>query len=86
MPSSSARRADTAAYRLDYEDDDLVIRIPSALLSRDRVSQFLDYLILEQGSRELGLSEDEIAGLAREAKRSTWERLRPMVEEKRRGR
>ena len=85
MPGTSARRANVAAYRLDYEEDDLVIRIPSALLNRDRVSQFLDYLILEQGSRELGLTEDEVTGLAREAKRSAWERLRPMVEEKRRG-
>lgn len=85
MPSSSARRGDSAAYRLDYEEDDLVIRIPSALLDRNRVSQFLDYLILEQGSRELGLTEDEVAGLAREAKHSAWERLRPMAEEARRG-
>lgn len=85
MPGSPARRDDAAAYRLDYEENDLVIRIPSALLSQDRVSQFLDYLILEQGSRELGLTEDEVAALAREAKRSAWERLRPMVEETRRG-
>jgi hypothetical protein len=86
MPGNRARSTDASAYRLDYENDDLVIRIPSALLSRDRVSQFLDYLILEQGSRELALTEGEIADLAREAKRSSWERLRPMVEEKRRGR
>lgn len=85
MPGSYARRDDAAAYRLAYEEDDLVIRIPSTLISRDRVSQFLDYLILEQGSRELGLTDDEVTGLAREAKRSAWERLRPMVEEKRRG-
>jgi hypothetical protein len=85
MAGSPARRDDAAAYHLDYEENDLVIRIPSALLDRDRVSQFLDYLILEQGSRELGLTEDEVAGFARAAKRSAWERLRPMVEEKRRG-
>lgn len=85
MATSPARRDEAPGYRLDYENDDLVIRIPSTLLSRDRVSQFLDYLILEQGSRELNLGEDEIAGLAKEAKRSAWDRLRPMVEEKRRG-
>lgn len=73
--SSPAYRAEAPGYRLEYEDDNLVIRIPSSLLSRDRVSQFLDYLILEQGSRELGLSASEIAGLSKEAKRSTWERL-----------
>jgi hypothetical protein len=84
MPAGPARRA--AAYRLDYEDDDLVIRIPSALVSQDRVSRFLDYLILEQGSRELDLSEAEVTELAREANRSAWQRLRPMVEEKLRGR
>ncbi|HKP76639.1 MAG TPA: hypothetical protein VJT67_14010 [Longimicrobiaceae bacterium] len=84
MPSTPAKRAEPA-YRVDYEDEDLVIRIPSTLISRDRVSQFLDYLILEQGSRELNLSDEEIAELAAEAKRSSWQRLRPMVEEKLRG-
>lgn len=49
MFGSPARRDDAAAYRLDCEENDLVIRIPSALPNRDRVSQFLDYLILEQG-------------------------------------
>jgi len=86
MPSGSVKRVDAAAYRLDFEDDDLVIRIPSTLLSRDRVSQFLDYLILEQGSGELNVPDEKIAEWAAEAKRSAWQRLRPMVEEKLRGR
>jgi len=74
------------AYRFAYDNDDLVIRVPRDAISPDKVSRFFDYLLLEEASRELNFSEAEIEALSDEVDRAAWERLRPMVEEKRRGR
>lgn len=74
------------AFRFAYDDDDLVIRVPKGLITPDRVSRFFDYLLLEEGSRELTFSDEEIAALSDEVDKAAWERLRPMVEEKRLGR
>ena len=46
----------------------------------------LDYIFLENVRRKASLSEAEVAALAKDANRSAWARLRPMVEEKLRGR
>jgi len=74
------------AYRFDYDEDDLVIRVPRDAISPDKVSRFFDYLLLEAGSRELNLTDEEIEAFADEADKAAWERIRPMVEEKLRGR
>jgi hypothetical protein len=74
------------AYSFAYDDDDLVIRVPRDVISPDKVSRFFDYLLLEEVSRELNFSQEEITALSDEVDKVAWERLRLMVEEKLRGR
>ena len=74
------------AFRMDFDDDDLVIRVPRDAVSPEKASRCFDYLLLESGSRELKLSEEEVEAIANEADKAAWERIRPMVEEKVRGR
>jgi hypothetical protein len=76
----------TTAVRYDEQDGDLVIRVPLDSISRENVSRFLDYLLVESVSRKFEMSDDEIAVFAEEVDKAAWERLRPMVEEKLRGR
>jgi hypothetical protein len=71
-----------APYRVEHKDNEIIIRFSSDLLSRDEVIDILDCALLQKHARELALSDDEIAELAKEANRSMWERLRPMVEQK----
>ncbi|HVG44483.1 MAG TPA: hypothetical protein VM890_07125 [Longimicrobium sp.] len=80
------RVVDVLPYHVEHQGNEIVIRFSSDLLSREEVIEVLDYALLQKHARELALSDDEIAELAKEAKRSMWERLRPMVEEKLRGR
>jgi len=73
-------------YRVDQQGKEIVIRVSSDLMSREEMVDLLDYIFLENVRQKASLSEAEIAALAKEVKRSVWERVRPMVEEKLRGR
>jgi hypothetical protein len=73
-------------YRVDQQGKELVIRVSSDLMSREEMMDLLDYIFLENVRRKASLSEAEVAALAKDANRSAWARLRPMVEEKLRGR
>ncbi|MFL5539682.1 MAG: hypothetical protein ACJ8J0_11855 [Longimicrobiaceae bacterium] len=73
-------------YRVDEQGDEIVIRVSSGLMSREEMVDLLDYIFLENVRQKASLSGEEIEALAKEVKRSAWERLRPMVEEKLRGR
>jgi hypothetical protein len=73
-------------YRVDYQGDELVVRVSSDLMSREEMMDLLDYIFLENVRQKASLSDAEVEALAKEANRSAWERLRPMVEEKLRGR
>jgi hypothetical protein len=83
--NGSREKAVSTAFTFDYDGDDLVIRIPRDAISPDEVSRFFDYVLLEAGSRELSLSDDEIAAFANEADSAAWARLRPEVETRLRG-
>ena len=74
-----------AAYRVDYDGDDIVVRMRADLLSREDLSDFLDRMLMERLRRRASLNDDQIAELADEVDAAMWERLRPMVEEKLRG-
>ena len=74
------------AYRIDFDGDDIVLRMRADSMSRDDLSNFLDRILLEQLRRRASLNDEQIAELADELDRAVWERLRPMVEEKLRGR
>jgi hypothetical protein len=89
MTSTSSKQESmpaNIALRFDEQDGDYVIRVSRDAISRENVSRFFDYLMMEAGSRDFDLSEEEIAALADEVDKAAWERLRPMVEEKLRGR
>ena len=75
-----------APYRVDHQGAEIVIRVRADLFSSDELAEFLDWLCLESIRRRASLDEDQIAELADDVDGAMWERLRPMVEEKLRGR
>jgi hypothetical protein len=71
--------AATPAYRIDFEEQEIVVRLPRTLLNRDEVSKFLDYLELQAIRRRSELSQEQAETLAEEIDRSTWELLRSRI-------
>jgi hypothetical protein len=72
----------TRPYRVDHDGSEIIIRVRSDLISREEMINLLDSVLLQKFCEDLSLSEAEIEALAKEAKRSMWQRLRPMVEER----
>ncbi|HEX2092337.1 MAG TPA: hypothetical protein VHG28_08035 [Longimicrobiaceae bacterium] len=70
------------AYRIDIEDQDIVVRVRRDVLDREEVSRFLDYLELESIRRRSQLSEADAAVLAQEIDRGAWERTRVHAEDR----
>jgi hypothetical protein len=68
------------AYRIDVEEQDLVVRVRRDALDRDEVSRFLDFLELESIRRRSELTEEDAERLADEIDSSVWERYRSRVE------
>lgn len=64
------------AYRIDIEEQDIVVRVRRDVLGREEVSRFLDYLELESIRRRSQLSETDAADLADEVDREVWARVR----------
>lgn len=73
-------------YSVDVQEGQIVVRVDSDAISAEDVSDFLDYVYLESIRRKASLSDEQVATLADEVDRAAWKRLRPMVEEKLRGR
>jgi hypothetical protein len=69
-------------YRVEYQGNDLVVRVSSDLMSREEMIDLLDYIFLENVRQKASLSDAEVEAMAKDANRSAWERLRPMVEER----
>lgn len=67
-------------------DSGLVVHIPPELVDEPEVLSFLDYLFLKRIEQRSALTEEAAAELADQVDRAAWERVRPMVEEKLRGR
>jgi hypothetical protein len=72
----------TRPYRVDHDGSEIIIRVRSDLISREEMIDLLDFILLQKFCEDLSLSDAEIEALAKDAKRSIWQRLRPMVEEK----
>jgi len=70
------------AYRIDIEDQDLVVRVRRDVLNREEVSRFLDYLELESIRRRSQLSEADASALAQEIDRAAWERTRTHAQDR----
>jgi hypothetical protein len=64
------------AYRIDIEEQDIVVRVRRDMVGREEVSRFLDYLELESVRRRSQLSESDATALADEVDRAVWERVR----------
>jgi hypothetical protein len=69
------------AYRIDVEEQDLVVRVRRDVFDRDEISRFLDFLELETIRRRSDLSVEDAARLADEIDSSVWERYRSRVGE-----
>jgi hypothetical protein len=68
------------AYRIDADDQEIVVRLRRDVLDRDEVSRFLDYLELEAIRRRSRLSEANAAELADGVDGRAWEAIRPRIE------
>jgi hypothetical protein len=67
------------AYRIEVEEEDFVVRVRRNAVDRDRVSRFLDFLVLESIRERSELTEEDAALLADEIDASVWERNRSRV-------
>ncbi len=68
------------AYRIDVEEQDLVVRMRRDVLDREDISRFLDYLELASLRRRSALTEEDAARLADEVDRGAWNRHRRLAE------
>ena len=73
-------------YRVEHQGSEIVVRVNSELMSREEMMDLLDFIYLENIRQKASLSDAEIEQLSNEVKRSAWKKIRPMVEEKLRGR
>ena len=64
------------AYRIDVEEQDLVVRVRRDTIDREEVSRFLDFLELESIRRRSQLTEEDAGRLADEIDGQVWERIR----------
>jgi hypothetical protein len=70
------------AYKIDVRDDDgFTLNVPGGVLDRERVSRFLDYLILEAAREQSHLTPEEAAEIADDIDRAIWEQVRSEYEE-----
>lgn len=76
---TGARVMAEPAYRIDVEEQDLVVRLRRDVLDREEVSRFLDFLELESIRRRSELTEEDAALLADEIDASVWDRNRSRV-------
>ena len=59
------------AYRIDFDERDLVVRVSRDAVDPEQVSRFLDYLELES-IRRSDLSEEDARTLARDVDMAVW--------------
>ena len=67
------------AYRIDVEEDEVIVRLRRDALPREQMSRFLDFLELEAIRGRSGLTTEDAAVLADEVDQAVWERARAHV-------
>jgi hypothetical protein len=72
----------TPANRIDFEERDMVLRVPRELMGREEVSHFLEFLELESIRGRSELTEEDAAAIADDVDRAVWDRLRHRLEER----
>lgn len=79
MPTAALERA-APAFQIEEDGDDLVVRIPKSLASRDRLERWLAWMELEEIASRSQLTEEAAHELASEVKRAVWEANRHRFE------
>lgn len=69
------------AYRIDLEEQEVVVRLRRDSIDRDDVSRFLEFLELDSIRRRSQLTEADAAELADEIDHGVWERNRWRIAE-----
>ena len=70
------------AYMIDvHPDDGFTLDVQGGVLDRERVSRFLDYLILEAAREQSQLTPGDAAEIAREIDGAIWDQVRHDYEE-----
>jgi hypothetical protein len=70
----------TPAYQLDEDGEDYVVRIPTSMITRDRLERLLQWIEFEHLKRGSQLTEEDVAELAREVKHAVYLANRHRVE------
>jgi hypothetical protein len=73
MPAAAPEQ--TEACRIEEDGDDLVIRVPRSVVSRERVQALLDALVPGQVHGRTPANEEDAAQVTDEIRRAVWELL-----------
>jgi predicted transcriptional regulator len=73
MPAAAPEQ--TEVYRIEEDGDDLVIRVPRSVVSRERVQALLDALEPGQVHGRTPANEKDAARVTDEIRRAVWELL-----------
>lgn len=65
-----------APYSIDEDENDLIVRVPKWLVSRDRMLRFLELMEFKELRSRSELTEAEVAELSAEVKRAVAEAYR----------
>ncbi len=70
------------AYRIKENERDRkwIVEVDQDTVSREQISSFLDYLVVESLRKKSGLTEEDVDALAREMKQGAWERVSHLFE------
>lgn len=66
--------------QLEEEDENFVLRIPKAMVTRDQIQRFLDRLEFEHLTSKSQMTPQEAEELAREVKRAVYQANRHLFE------
>lgn len=66
----------TSAYNLAKENQEIVVRLNQEIFTEEKLTKFLEYLILENISASSQLNEEEAQKLANEIDAKVWNSLK----------
>lgn len=70
------------AFKFDVRGDfGFTLDVPGGVLSPERVSRFLNYLILEEARERSELTPEDAAEIAHDVDQAIWEQVRHEYEE-----
>ena len=68
-------------YKIETDQDSIVIRLPRKLANDEGLVRFLDYLEMQDIRQRSKLSEKDAEKLATEVNRDAWQRVRHLFDE-----